>query len=177
MSGWVAPNGLPVTTNPPFEPRANSATAGSKASALFKSIALNSIPIGATAWIAANWPIPAAMAESRRTAARVMLGAISLSTSSHFAAIAYSNAVNPVALPPGRARLLIKPAPTGSMTPANTIGTVRVACCNTAKLELPSARMTSGASATNSLAYRRLAFGITRAPANLEVRAATISPT
>ena len=35
-----------------------------------------------------------------------------------------------VALPPGRAKLETKPAPTGSMTTTNTIGTVRVACSN-----------------------------------------------
>ena len=44
----------------------------------------------------------------------------------------YSNDVKPVMLPPGRARLSTKPAPTGSTTPTNTIGTVRVACCNAA---------------------------------------------
>ena len=32
-------------------------------------------------------------------------------------------------LPPGRARLSTKPAPTGSGTITNTIGTVRVICC------------------------------------------------
>jgi hypothetical protein len=42
----------------------------------------------------------------------------------------YSNSMKPVALPPGSARLLTKPAPTGSGTIANTIGTVRVACSN-----------------------------------------------
>ena len=35
-------------------------------------------------------------------------------------------------LPPGRAKLSTKPAPTGSRTIANTIGTVRVACSNAA---------------------------------------------
>src|SRR6516165_274558 len=39
---------------------------------------------GAIAWIAANWPSPAATAGSRMTAARLTLGAISLSSSSHF---------------------------------------------------------------------------------------------
>jgi hypothetical protein len=48
----------------------------------------------------------------------------------HFALIPYSKCVNPVALPPGRAMLATNPAPTGSGTSANTIGTVRVACCN-----------------------------------------------
>ena len=71
---------------------------------------------GATAWMAANWPIPAAMAGSRRTAARVTPGAISLSSSSHFPLMLYSNCIKPVALPPGRARLSTKPAPTGSAT-------------------------------------------------------------
>jgi hypothetical protein len=105
--------------------------------------------------MAANWRIPAAMVESRRTAVRVTFGATSLSSSSHFAAIAYSKIVNPVALPPGRARLLMKPAPTGSITPANTIGTVRVTCSNAATVALALARITSGASETSSPAYRR----------------------
>jgi hypothetical protein len=39
-----------------------------------------------------------------------------------------------VALPPGRANLATKPAPTGSMTFTNTIGTVRVVCSNAAVL-------------------------------------------
>ena len=51
------------------------------------STGINSTPNdGATAWMAANWPIPEATAGSRRTAARVTPGAISLSSSSHFAA-------------------------------------------------------------------------------------------
>ena len=36
----------------------------------------------------------------------------------------------PVALPPGRTRLVTKPAPPGPSTWTNTIGTVRVACSN-----------------------------------------------
>ena len=89
-------------------------------------------------------------------AIRVRLGAISLSSSSHFPLRLYSNGVNPVALPPGRANLATKPAPTGSTTFTNTIGTVVAVCCNAATLWLPAARMTSGgASATNSAAYVR----------------------
>ena len=42
--------------------------------------------------------------------------------------------MNPVALPPGRAKLSTKPAPTGSATSTNTIGTVRVASSNCAIL-------------------------------------------
>jgi hypothetical protein len=60
-----------------------------------------------------------------------------------------------VVLPPGRAKLATKPAPTGSTTLANTIGTVVAVCCNAATLWLAEARMTSGASATNSAAYVR----------------------
>ena len=53
-------------------------------------------------------------AGSRRTATRVTRGANSLSNSSHFGLIPYSNKMNPVVLPPGRARLSTKPAPTES---------------------------------------------------------------
>ena len=49
----------------------------------------------------------------------------------------YSKIMKPVALPPGRARLSTKPAPTGSATIGNTIGTVRVACSNGATVESP----------------------------------------
>jgi hypothetical protein len=54
---------------------------------------------------------------------------------------------NPVALPPGRAALSTKPAPTGSGTCTNTIGTVRLTCCKACTGWLPLARTTS-ASAT-----------------------------
>ena len=43
--------------------------------------------------MAPNWPIPPAMAESRRTATRVTPGAICLSSSSHFALMPYSNSM------------------------------------------------------------------------------------
>src|SRR5262245_30661091 len=64
--------------------------------------------------------------------------------------------MKPVALPPGRAKLSTKPAPTGSATAANTTGTVRVASSNGPTLELPPARMTSGTSAANSAAFLRI---------------------
>ena len=67
-------------------------------------------------WIAANCRSQAVWQASRRTAARVTPGATSLSSSSHFAADAVFERVKPVALPPGRARLSTKPAPTGSGT-------------------------------------------------------------
>src|SRR5262245_31333006 len=68
--------------------------------------------------------------------------------------------MNPVMLPPGRARLSTKPAPTGSGTITNTIGTVRVADSTCPTVEPPLATMTSGASATNSAAYLRVSASL-----------------
>src|SRR5262249_9013489 len=48
----------------------------------------------------------------------------------HLPLMPNSNKVKPVVLPPGRARLSTNPAPTGSITVTNTIGTVRVTRCN-----------------------------------------------
>jgi RadC-like JAB domain len=99
-----------------LEVHGNAAIARSISPASCTLTGITSIPSdGATAWIAPNWPIPWGMAGSRRTAARITRGAISLSSSSHFAPIAYSTTcANPVALPPGRAKLATHPAPTGS---------------------------------------------------------------
>src|SRR5262245_13617218 len=47
------------------------------------------------------------------------------------------------------------PGGAGSVTAANTIGMVRVTCCNAATLGLVEASRTSGASATNSAADLR----------------------
>ena len=119
-------------------------------------IGLNSTPTDdAAVWTAPNTPIPAKSVGSRMTAARVTLGAISLSSSSHLPPKLYSNEVNPVTLPLGRARLSTIPAPTGSATSTNTIGTLRVACSNGATAAAPLVRMTSGERATNSEAYLR----------------------
>jgi hypothetical protein len=78
-------DGLAVTIKPQFDPRANPAMVCSIPLASRASTGVNSTPSdSATAWIAANWPVPEVMAGSRMTAARVMPGAISLSSSSHF---------------------------------------------------------------------------------------------
>ena len=124
----------------------------------------------------ANWPMPAGMAGSRRTAARVTRGAICLSSSSHFALKLYSNWMKPVALPPGRARLSTKPPPTGSATVANTIGTVRVACSNG-----PTVRVAGG---QNDVRRERGQFrrvfanvgGIAHGPADVNLHVAAIGP-
>ena len=115
------------------------------------------------------------MLESRSTATRVTLGAICLSSSSHFPLILYSNAMKPVALPPGRAKLFTKPAPTGSATAANTIGTVRVACSNGPTVEAPEAKMTSGARAANSAACLRTASTL-RGPAGVNLNVSVDDP-
>ena len=72
-----SPTALAVTIRPPFAERANAVTARSISPASRTSTGLNSTPNdGATAWMAPNWPVPAGMAGSRRTAARVTPGAI-----------------------------------------------------------------------------------------------------
>src|SRR5215472_11593164 len=63
-----------------------------------------------------NWPVPVGRAGSRRIATWVTSGAICLSNSSHFALVLYSKFRKPVTLPPGRASVFTKPAPTGSPT-------------------------------------------------------------
>src|SRR5262245_16283379 len=124
---------------------------------------------GATDWIAPSCPPPETRVASRRTATRVTRGAICLRCSSHLPPMEYSKSSKPVMLPPGRARLSTKPPPTESATAANTTGTVRVTCCNSPKAELPLARMTSGARATNSAAYLRVR-SVSPPPQRLSIR-------
>jgi hypothetical protein len=112
------------------------------------------------AWMTANWLVPEPCAASLRTAALVTLGAISLSSASHLPLKLYSSVINPVALPPGRARLSTKPAPTGSPTIGKTIGTLRVACSNGRTVVAPCAKITSGASAANSDACLRMSSAL-----------------
>jgi hypothetical protein len=113
--------------------------------------------------MAANMLTARAWLASRRTATRATPGAISLSSSSHFPPMLNSQFMKPVALPPGRAKLSTKPAPTGSLVMVNTIGTVRVACSNGPTLEVPPASMTSGASAANSAACLRISSALVEA--------------
>jgi len=68
--------------------------------------------------------------------------------------------MNPVAFPPGRAKLSTQPEPTGSLASVNTIGTVRVACSNGVIVEEPPPRMTSGASAASSPACLRISAAL-----------------
>ena len=82
----------------------------------------------------------------------------------------------PVALPPGRARLSTKPAPTGSVTCTNTIGTVRVACSNG-----PTVAAASGQDDVRRERdqFRRVfanVVGIARAPAGVDPHVAAVGP-
>src|SRR5262245_7290685 len=141
------------TIRPSLGPRANAASAGSISVGARRVIGLISTANdGATDWIAPSIPNPVGELESKSTATRAVRGAISLSSSNHFALIPNSKRVSPVALPPGRARLATKQDPTGSVTGTNTTGMLRVAASNGAVTEDPTARITSGASATISAA-------------------------
>src|SRR5215467_9585760 len=70
--------------------------------------------------------------------------------------------MNPVALPSCRDMLATNPVPTGSATLVNTTGMVRVAANNPVKGPAPETRITSGASATSSCAYLRVAVALPR---------------
>src|SRR6202048_4041082 len=61
-------------------------------------------------------------------------------------------------LPPGWVSFFTKPAPTGSETCVNTMGTERVARWRVA-IALPGATMTSSSSATKSATYLRMRSG------------------
>jgi len=82
-----------------------------------------------------------------------------LSISSHLPASEYSNAVNPVALPPGRAKLATAPVPTGSLRLVNTIGMVRVSASRASTPGVLPANSTSGFASTKSLAMTRMRAG------------------
>src|SRR6266581_3148695 len=97
-------------------------------------------------------PPPAAVWGLNRKATRVSSGAMSLSNSTHLPVIEDSKLVNPVTLPPGRAKLATKPSPTGSDIDTNTIGMLRVCPSRVATTGLEWATITSGRNSTSSLA-------------------------
>src|SRR5690348_8675895 len=72
-----------------------------------------------------NW-IGTAVAGLNSKATRTVRGAISFNSCTHLPPTAGSLTVKPVMLPPGCERFAAKPAPIGSVTPANTMGIVRV---------------------------------------------------
>src|SRR5262249_54120798 len=160
---------------PAFEDCANAAMVRSISPASRTPTGLSSTPNdGATAWIALNWAGP--IVRSRSTATRVRRGAISLSSSSHFAPKPNSKGVKPVVFPPGRARLSTKPMPTGSPTFANTMGTGagRLLQCLNAR----------GGRSQNHVRRERpkllgisvKAIGVARCPAGVDPYVAAVSP-
>ena len=125
--------------------------------------------------MALNWPIAAGLLALRRTAARARLGTICLKSSSHLRLKLYSKFMKPVTLPPGRAMESTIPAPTGSETVTNTIGTVRVIDCRAVTLGVVLARTMSGASAMSSAASSRSPLGALLDPADVKRRMLTPS--
>src|SRR6516165_11624223 len=83
-------------------------------------------------------------------ATRATRGAISLSSSRYLPLIEASRLTKPVTLPPGLARLVTKPEPTGSTRLAKMIGTLRVCCMSNLVVGVPDDKMTSGRSSTSS---------------------------
>ena len=90
------------------------------------------------------------------TSTRFTPGATSLSSASRLPPIAGSQLLNPVALPPGRARLPTMLVSTGSPMLANTIGMVRVCRCNSCTNGVVVAHSRSGFDATSSAAAARI---------------------
>ncbi len=64
-----------------------------------------------------------------RTATRSARGRASCNSSTYLSTRSSFWFDRPVVLPPGRARLVTSPLPSGSLVDTNTIGTVFVACC------------------------------------------------
>ena len=113
---------------------------------------------------------------SRSTPTFVTLGAISLRSCSHFPARLYSNCVKPVILPPGRARLATKPAPTGSIDCASTIGTVRLARCTASPAPPPATIIDVRRERDQFLGPLAKALAIERTPAMIKPQVAADSP-
>jgi hypothetical protein len=84
-------------------------------------------------------------------ATRWSRGTTSRKSSSRLPAISACWTDNPVTLPPGRARLAIRPPPTGSIEIAKTMGMTAVACF-TVRTGVPLVTMTSTLRRTNSAA-------------------------
>jgi hypothetical protein len=110
----VTADAVGVVIIPPFGSRPNVASPRSISLACRESITLSSIPGDEAAdWITAKSPMLAAAVGSRRTATRVVCGASFLSSSAHFPPMLYSNARNPVVLPPRPSQAADEACPDG----------------------------------------------------------------
>ena len=96
------------------------------------------------------------------SAARLRPGAISESSSSHLPPSVASKMAKPVVFPPGWLRRATMPLATGSLTPAKTIGIVRVSRWSATVAGVPLVRMISGCRPTNSFASARVRFYVDR---------------
>jgi hypothetical protein len=94
------------------------------------------------------------------TATLAIFGNVSFRISSHFS-LSAAPAVSdmPVTLPPGRARLVTMPAPTGSVAKTKTMGMTDVACLS-AGTEASFVTITSNLSRANSAAISTLRSGL-----------------
>ena len=88
----------------------------------------------------------------------------------------YSNKVNPVMLPPGRAKLSTIAGADGVGDQVNTIGTVRVACCDATTEWSPLARMTSGREFDQFRRVLTSTLGIAGTPALVDPHVAALGP-
>jgi len=79
-------------------------------------------------------------------------GTISRTSSTRLAATSVCWTDRPVTLPPGRAKLAIRPVPTGSPAAPKTIGMTDVACLAATIASVADVTMTSTLSRTNSVA-------------------------
>jgi hypothetical protein len=87
-----------------------------------------------------------------------------------------SAVMKPVALPPGRATLSTKPAPTGSVTVTNTIGTVRVTCSNGVTVEAAISQNDVGRERGQLRCVSANVGGIGRSPADVDPHVAANAP-
>ena len=171
-------NGLAVTISPPFGSRANAATVAFDLIGV-RTIDRRSTPRRMTAprpgWHRTGrsrlpWPDPEGppLASHRRD----LLEQLQPFCRSY----RIRTVVKPVALPPGRARLSTKPAPTGSMTmhEHDRHGAGCLLQRRHRRIDR-AARITSGASATNSAAYLRTDRD-RRSPPSVDPHVAAVGP-
>src|SRR5262249_10506452 len=102
-------------------------------------------------WIALTWDGWVGLSDMR-TAMSLAFGTTACRNSTPLTIRSASKLVTPVTLPPGRARLSTSPKPTGSAGRTMTIGMVAVARLAARTAGVVSATMTSGFSATSSVA-------------------------
>ena len=169
---------LAATIRPPFEPRANAATARSISPASRTSIGLTSCRATAprpgsrpTVRSRRIRPDPAGPPHARH-ARRDLLEQLQ-----PFPAQAVFELRKPVALPPGRARLSTsrrRPDRRCARTRSARCGSPAAVAANVAAAAAPDT--TSGASATNSAAYLRRSGGIASAPADVDPHIAADGP-